>query len=88
MYHLLRTPAPFAAERLAIEIRGGIPPAECAARIKFGLEALPEVDRVFFVPDGIEVALLDNGPATEALREVLVGAGFAEDTVQPPPDQG
>jgi hypothetical protein len=79
MHDILKTPVIPFVERLPLEIRGGIPSAEAAARLKFGLEALPEVDHVYFVADGIEVMMVDTGEAAmESVWKGLAEAGFAE----------
>jgi hypothetical protein len=83
MHDILKTPVISLAERLTLEIRGGIPSAEAAARIKFGLEALPDVDHVYFVAEGIEVMMVDTREAAmESMWKGLADAGFGEGTVQ------
>jgi hypothetical protein len=61
---------------------GGIPTSEAAAKLKFGLEALPGVESVHFVEcDGIEVAVDSDRAGMELLWEGIVQAGFQREAV-------
>ena len=72
-------PAPTAQpDSMHFEFKHGIPSAHAAGLLKFGLEALPGVQRMGFIGDR-EIHVLIDAVAVEMERvwEVIAAAGFA-----------
>jgi copper chaperone CopZ len=58
------------------DVEGGVPSASAAAKIKFGLEAVPGVFGVHFQGEAVEVAIDSAVTDAERLRTALIHLGF------------
>jgi hypothetical protein len=61
---------------------GGIPSAQAAAAIKFGLETVAGVSVTHFVGESVEVVCDAEGASLDSLLEALSEAGFPNGVVQ------
>ncbi len=76
------SPSSTQLDLLSFEFQRAIPSAHTAGLLKFGLEALPGVERVGFIADrAIRVAINAGAVEMERVWQVIANAGFATDEV-------
>lgn len=69
-------------QNLVFEVDGGIPSADAAATIKFGIEELPGAAKVRFIESGVEVIRGQEGSSVETMLEIFAKAGLGKDQVR------
>jgi hypothetical protein len=67
--------------RAVCELSGGIPTADFAAAIKFGVEAVPGVKEVHFIGEDVEVVCDEQGVSVESILSAFERNGCSSGSV-------